>query len=204
MGNIEQNSVCAVIPAAGRSSRMRTYKPLLKFNDSQTFIEKIVYEFQTFGCKKIIVVVNKNFYEEVNHLFLKSESIVKVIINDNLDLERFYSIKQGLNQVSESDYCFIHNADNPFLNQDILELIFSRKKSDGYTYPDFKDRGGHPIIISKPVIDYITNVAGNNANFKDIIHRFPAIKVDVVSENILFNINTIEEYQQFFEDINSK
>jgi len=58
MMNVDQNSVCAVIPATGMPSRMKTYKPLLKFDKNQTFIEKKVDEFLNFGCNQIIVVTN--------------------------------------------------------------------------------------------------------------------------------------------------
>lgn len=88
MINVKQNSVCAVIPAAGMSSRMKTYKPLLRFDKNRTFIEKIIDEFLNFGCNQIVVVTNREIYNEVNKLLSEKGSHVSVIINDKLEIER--------------------------------------------------------------------------------------------------------------------
>ncbi len=201
MIKVDQNSVCAVIPAAGMSSRMKTYKPLLKFDKNQTFIEKIVDEFLNFGCNQIVVVTNREIYNEVNKLLSKKGSRVSVIINDKLEFERFYSIKLGLNKIKEKTYCFIHNCDNPFINQQILSTVFKNKISGGYVCPIFNEKGGHPVLISKPIISTIVNTIDNDENFRDIISNFPINKVKINTKNILININTKSDYQQISETL---
>jgi len=199
MSKFEKNNVCALIPAAGKSYRMKTYKPLLKFDKTRTFIEKIVDEFLNFGSKQIIVVVNQEIYNEICKLLSKKSSAVCIVVNDKLEFERFYSIKLGLNKITEKTYCFIHNCDNPFINQKILTTIFENKISDGYVSPTFNIRGGHPILISKPIINNIVHSFKNDANFKEVISGFPVKKIDINNENILVNVNTQSDYQNIRE-----
>jgi len=192
-----QNNVCAVIPAAGRSQRMKTFKPLLKFDKEKTFIEKIVGEFLEFGCSEIIVIVNEEIYAMAwDKILSKMGSKVKIIVNDKLEFERFYSIKLGLEKLKNKHYCFIHNSDNPLLDQSILRTIFSNKISDGYVSPSFNNQGGHPVLISEPIISSIIQSNRNDSNFKDILNSFACKKVNLTNDNILVNINTEKEYKQ--------
>ena len=200
MHKIGQNIVCAVIPAAGRSSRMGSFKPLLKFNEGITFIEKIVIEFLDFECDEIVVVVNEEIYNSVwNDILSKFEPKVSVIINNSLDLERFYSIKLGLSKLKNKHTCFIHNCDNPFINQNILTSIFKNRTPDGYVKPTFNNHGGHPILISEPIINRIIQSTENDANFRDVLNSFPSKKINIETKAVLTNINNQLEYQRFVE-----
>lgn len=202
MNKTEQNNICAVIPAAGKSSRMDSYKPLLKFDNDRTFIEKIVDEFLNFGCNEIIVVVNEEIYNNAwDNILSKFESKVSVIINKRLHFERFYSIKLGLGKLKSRQASFIHNCDNPFINQSILSTIFKNRISEGSVSPVYNNIGGHPILISKPIIERIIHSKENDANFKDVIHLFPSKKINIDDKDVLTNINTQLEYQEF---LNSK
>ncbi len=197
MNKTRQNNVCAVIPTAGKSSRMKSFKPLLSFDKDRTFIEKIIDEFFEFGCSEIVVVVNEELYNnELGKSLSKIESKVVVIINDKLEFERFYSIKLGLKKLKTKEYCFIHNCDNPFINQEIISTVFENKISDGYVSPTFNNQGGHPILISEPIINKIIQSTENDSNFKDIINLFHCKKVNINSKDILANINTESEYQK--------
>ncbi len=197
MRNNGENNVCAVIPAAGRSSRMRSYKPFLSFDSKRTFIEKIIDEFIDFGCDEIIVVVNEDIYNNSwDSVLSKLDTKVKVIINDKLENERFYSIKLGLKELNDNKNCFIHNCDNPFINQKILTTVFKNKISEGYVVPTYNNHGGHPVLISEPIINYIVSSTEDNANFKDVINTFPSKKINIDTKDVLTNINTESEYQQ--------
>lgn len=202
MNKTEQNNICAVIPAAGESSRMDSYKPLLRFDNGRTFIEKIVHEFLNFGCGEIIVVVNEEIYNDAwDNILSKFDSKVNVIINRRLHFERFYSIKLGLEKLKNRQASFIHNCDNPFINQGILSAIFRNRFSEGSVSPVYNNSGGHPILISKPIIENIIHSKENDANFRDIIHLFPSKKINIDDKDVLTNINTQLEYREF---LNSK
>lgn len=202
MKKFVKNKVAALIPAAGESSRMKTPKPFLKFDKERVFIEKIVDEFIAFGCQEIAVIVNEKIYQECSKLIQKKSPSIKIILNDRLDLERFYSIKLGLISLTNSDFCFIQNCDNPFINQEILQAIYKDKSLENYIQPTYKSRGGHPILLPKFISTKISQSKENDSNFKDILSHFPTKKVELDFENILLNINTNAEYQRISKFLN--
>ncbi len=186
-------NVSVIILAAGLSQRMKTPKPFLLFNKSQTFIEKTITEYQSFGCKNIVVVTNK---ESINKF--KKHTNVTFVINDKLEYGRFYSVKLGLKNIQDSDFCFIHNVDNPFITKDILTYIFSENLPDACIIPCFNNKGGHPILLPKKIIDKIKNISQNNNNFKEILKKFETFKLAIPKSEILININTKAEYDSVF------
>ncbi|NCO55028.1 MAG: hypothetical protein COS14_14355 [Bacteroidetes bacterium CG02_land_8_20_14_3_00_31_25] len=185
----------AIILAAGLSQRMKTPKPFLLFNKSQTFIEKIISNYQLFGCKKIVVVTNK---ELVNKFI--NYSNVKYVINDKLEYERFYSIKLGLQNIGKCDFCFVQNVDNPFIDKDILTYIFSENLHDACIVPCFNNKGGHPILLPKKITDKIKNIKQNNVNFKNILKKFKNYNLGIPKSEILININSPKEYNFYFKN----
>lgn len=196
MKNNENKNVSALILAAGLSKRMKANKPFLLFNNEQTFTEKIITEYQSFGCKNIIVVTNK---ELINRF--KIQKNVTFVINDKLEYGRFYSVKLGLQNIKNCDFCFIQNVDNPFITKDILTYIYSEKLTDTSIIPSFNEKGGHPILLPKIIIDKIINIKHNNANFKDILNKFKSFKLGIPKNEILININTPSEYCYYFKFI---
>lgn len=193
-----RNNVCAVIPAAGRSSRMNSYKPLLKFDEDRNFIEKIIDEFAEFGCKQVVVVVNEEiFLSEWNKTLSERAPGVSIILNDKLHLERYYSVKSGLKELEACDFCFIHNCDNPFIDQKILSAVFEKRIPDGYVSPVYNQKGGHPVLVSEPIINLIAESSEDDSNLREILSLFHCRKVNFDSEVILRNINTKKEYRHF-------
>lgn len=182
-----------MILAAGESSRMHEPKPFLKFDKNKTFIDKIIKEYQDFGCKEIVVVTNETIYEQ-----LQSDKNILIIINKHLDYGRFYSIKLGMQELIDTDYCYIQNIDNPFVNQKILEDLYSNKNEGDCVIPYCQGRGGHPILVSKKIINKINSIEDNDLNLRDILKKFKSTKVDTDDSSILININTPEEFRQYF------
>ncbi len=194
MKNKENKNVSALILAAGLSQRMKTPKPLLRFSKKTTFIEKIISTYQSFGCKNIVIVTNKELVEKI-----KKSKNVSIVINDKLEYERFYSVKLGLQQIRNCDFCFIQDADNPFITKDILTYIYSEKISDTSIIPCFNNKGGHPVLLPKLIFEKINNIKQNNINFKEILHNFKTYKLGIPKNEILININTPSEYSFYIK-----
>jgi len=138
---MEIKNTAAVILAADASSRMQSPKALLLFSPGITFIEKIVSEYANLGCTAIAVVVNENTASTVKQLLSLHEK-VSVIVNDRPEFERFYSLKLGLENVREADFCFFQNVDNPFIDSMTLDLLFKERSDDAFIVPVCKGKGG--------------------------------------------------------------
>jgi molybdenum cofactor cytidylyltransferase len=195
-----EKSVGAVILAAGYSSRMKIPKSFLRYDEKSVFIDKIIDSFLEFECNKIIITIN----EEINGwVYLKNKykdnDSIEFVENQHPEYERFFSIKTGLENIENLDYCFIQNTDNPFIDIDILNKIFKNRFDEGYTVPIYQRKGGHPILLGKKVIQKIKDSDNFNVNFKDFLNGFSRKNVDVDSNKIHININTQEEYNKYFE-----
>jgi molybdenum cofactor cytidylyltransferase len=190
-------SISSIIFAAGLSERMDHPKSLLFFDEKRTFLEKIVAEFQNFGCDSIYIVVNERDLQEIQNLNFKN---IKLIINTRLDLGRFFSIKLGLLEAlkSNSDYFFFHNIDNPFLNQNILNQLVEVKDEKFFIIPYYHGNGGHPILIPRKIAKYLKKESSIDSNLKEELSKFGKIKIEIDDEKILANINTKEIYTKYF------
>ncbi|MCD4791101.1 MAG: nucleotidyltransferase family protein, partial [Bacteroidales bacterium] len=113
-----------VILAAGLSNRMGKKKPLLRFNNELTFLEKIVSVYKSWGVEKPVVVVNRDVLFKINQLKSQWLEDCKFVLNQHIGYGRFYSIKLGLQNIMKNLPVFIHNVDNPFVNHCVLQLLF--------------------------------------------------------------------------------
>ncbi|MBI5219138.1 MAG: NTP transferase domain-containing protein [Bacteroidia bacterium] len=195
------NQDCSVIIlAAGNSERMRFPKAFLKWKDQTVFLEKIIREYENFACPKIIAVINRNVHDlycNYGYSFLQK---AMVVVNPHPEFGRLSSIRLGMEKTENSKYCFIQNVDNPFVNGELLELLYNKKNDNAYIVPMFGGRGGHPILINRPVMKLIGTIEDSISDFKTVLSHFCRENAETRDEKILLNINTMEEYQLYFAD----
>jgi CTP:molybdopterin cytidylyltransferase MocA len=188
----------AVILAAGYSGRMGVPKWSLIFDDKQTFVEKISHEFVSAGCEQIFLVVNDSVYLQLKRRELSLPDNLKIVINENPDLGRFYSLKKGVESCdSENPVCFT-NIDNPFINSGLIKSLLSESLNADYISPSFEGKGGHPVVISSSVVKAIQVSQQSDTNLKDFLLKFKRKKIEVEDEKVILNINTQVDYQKHF------
>ncbi len=188
---ITNENIGIIILAAGLSSRMGKAKAFLKFNDNFTFLEQIIDVYFNFGIKDIIVVLNSRDSKLTKNLNLKT---TKIIVNQYPEKGRTYSLQLGGEFLLDKDYIFLQNIDNPFINSEILEKIYSEKDKNCYISPIFNSKGGHPILIPKNIFTKIHTEITENQNLKEILQPFCRKNVLMNSKTVLININTQNEY----------
>ncbi len=199
--SITQMNCSVIILAAGRSNRMGKAKFALPFSVNKTFLEEIIHQYHTFGCKQIIIVLNEKGQDYIkNHRFIFPDNTL-LITNKYLERGRFYSIKLGVQSIiSENTPVFIHNIDNPFVNHKVLQKLLSNNDS-GYASPAYQDKGGHPILISKHIAQQIFLDKENNIVLSEFLKKFKRKRIEVDDKNILVNINTPEDYQKWESEL---
>jgi len=187
-------NLSVIILAAGKSSRMGKTKFLLKYNKKLTFIEQIIKTYLSFECEEIIIVLNTNGVKLFKQLPLENKHRIKIIENKHLEYERFYSIKIGIEKLINKNSVFIQNSDNPYIKEKTLQTLSCYNKNYDYINPYYNNKGGHPILLSKKVVQAIIKEDKNNLNFKEYLKKFSKKRIDVNDKNILVNINTISQY----------
>lgn len=188
----------AIILSAGKSSRMGVHKFSLRFNDSTTFLENMVNEYNAFGCNEIIIVLNPDGASFLDQLKLSLPSNVTIAINHHPEWERFYSLKLGAKLLLKTDSTFVSNIDNPFVNHSVLSLLTKYYKDADYLNPIYKGKGGHPFLISEKVIADLRSEELDQIHMKEFLGRYSKKSVEVDDESILLNVNTNEEYRRLF------
>jgi len=196
--NSDVKEFSAIILAAGESSRMGIPKLSLRYNESTNFLEHIVNEYINFGCHEIIVVVNDNGEKYLKENAIKFPKNVKIVCNKHTDWHRFYSLKVGVRALFEERSTFIHNVDNPFVNEKILESLASFSAKSDYINPLYNEKGGHPFLLSKTVINDIKSSKEDKLHLKEFLNKYDHLKIDIDDEKILVNINTLDEYRNYF------
>jgi len=196
--NIINSQPAVVILAAGKSERMGNPKYALRFDEQNTFLEQIIYEYKKFGCRQIIVVMNSEGIRSKLTQKLIKEKIAVFVENSNPDKGRFLSVKLGLNSIKGDMPVIIHNVDNPFVNNATLELLINQLKPSSYCVPMCNDRGGHPVLISSEIKFVFLEIKNNKTILKNVLADFNRINVEVYDERVLRNINTIEDYLKWF------
>jgi CTP:molybdopterin cytidylyltransferase MocA len=192
---IGKNNTAVVILAAGFSSRMQAPKPLLPFDNQQVFLEKILAEYRSWGCGEMVVVMNEAIGNWVDS-FHKRWKNVGFVLNRHPELGRFHSLRLGLNELKQAEYCFIQNVDNPFVNQDLLDQLFMKRGENHFVKPVHQQKGGHPILINKMDMAFLKAQEDTDTNLRELLAKRECLEMEVDDPDILININTYEDYQQ--------
>ena len=191
--------ISVVILGAGFSVRMGSEKFALKFDDTHSFLEEIVETYTAFGCDEIVVVLSQKGMALKDTLGLKLPERVMFIENEHPEKERFYSLQTGLKALENSDFVFIQNIDNPFIDKKILKQIFNVRNENAYSVPYYNEKGGHPILVPKKIIKAIMNSEHSDVKLNVFLKQFQKVKLLIGNECILYNINNVEIYEQIIK-----
>ncbi len=187
-----------IILAAGRSSRMGKPKFLLELDNGTSFLEYIVRQYEEFGIVNIVVVLNNDGIIQIKKYPQILTHKAQIVLNKHPEYGRFYSIKTGL-QFCKTDFVFIHNVDNPFAKKKVLDKIYDAIIEADVIKPIIDGKGGHPVLISRKVIDFIVHEKQNDLNLNEVLQRFTTKRVEVQDNSILLNINSHNEFVEFMK-----
>ncbi len=190
-----RQSFSAIILASGLSERMGQPKALLMWDKSKTFLEKIIQEYLAAGCEKIICTVNKQVLPHCKPF--GNYPGVKFVLNQHPEWGRTYSVTLGLKEVGNSQFCFIQNVDNPFIDSGTIKKIFASGDHDTWCSPEFNGVGGHPVLLPEIVINKILSGIDLEITLQEFLQQFPKKIFEAEDDFILRNINTPEDYRNY-------
>lgn len=195
-------SIAVIVLAGGKSSRMNFPKPWLIFNNNTTFLETIISNYNRAAFKKIVISLNKSFF--LTELADKIEILKQkatFVENNYPEKGRLYSLYIALKELKTFDFAIIHNVDNPFIEEEVFNILYKERLLNGTTIPSYQKQSGHPIIIGNIIINEIINNYEKYNTLKDIIDRFDKKYVEVNSPKILININTLQDYNNIMNEL---
>jgi molybdenum cofactor cytidylyltransferase len=188
--------IIGLIVAAGYSSRMGAFKPLLPLGE-KTVIEAAVDSLQLGGIRDIRVIVG----HRASELYpLLRRLPVGIIENPNFAAGMFSSVVTGLTSFAgKAEAFFLLPGDTPLIRKrSIKDLLRAYRKTDAaVVYPVFDGRRGHPPLVSARAFAAILKGDGAGG-LRHILEQFAGDSVDVAvaDQGVLLDIDTQEDYQQ--------
>ena len=187
-----------IVLAAGFSSRMKSFKPLLPLGDS-TVIDTVIASYRSAGVDDILVVVGHRGDEIRTHLV---DSGVTVVENPTFEQGMFTSIQAGT--ACLADNCrafFMQPVDIPLCRPWTIKILGEEfeRTTPAVLFPTFGERKGHPPLISGRLIGEIQDAG--DVTLRDILarHRAESAVIEVPDRFILMDADTPEAYHRLAE-----
>lgn len=188
------NTLAAVIPAAGESSRTGTPKMLLPFGE-ETMIGRVISNLRESKAGEIVVVLGA-WKDEI--LKIVSGYNVKYCINKDFKNGMLSSVICGINALSSNpEAALILPGDYPFIKGSFIDEFTDAfiESGKGIAIPVSGGRNGHPIILVRKYFSLIQNTI-LPGGLRDIISLFEedVFKYQTDNNYIHTDIDTIEDY----------
>lgn len=185
----------AVIPAAGLSSRMGAFKPLLPFADG-TVIEASVGSALPYTDTAVTVLGNRA--DALQAVLLKrfGDRLTITLNPDYASTDMLRSVQIGLRAMGECDAFFLLPADMPAIPAGVYEaLISAYDGSSEVIYPVLGGRRGHPPLISSSLIPEILSYHGEGG-LRAILADRRVKEIKVLDEEIMTDLDTPKDYEE--------
>lgn len=160
---MRKEKICALVPAAGLSSRMGDFKPLLLFR-GKTVIESSVESALLGGADSVTVVTGYRAEEIEKTLSEAFGDRVRFVRNeDYTETDMMHSVKTGVSALPECDAFFLLPGDMPAVSEKTFVRLLSERERSGcmVIIPTLEGRQTHPPLINSGMIPGILAFDGN-------------------------------------------
>src|SRR5436853_3212068 len=191
----------AILLAAGRSSRMGAFKPLLPFG-GRSVVEACVSNLLSGGVDEVVAVVGHRADEVRERL---AHLPVRIAINDDAESEMGVSISRGIEQISpDTEAVLLALVDQPAIPPEVIRLLITERKRTGarLIVPEYEGRGGHPVLIDLSFREELLNLdpqRGLRGLFD--AHRAQALRVAVASPYVARDMDRWDDYRALYLEI---
>jgi molybdenum cofactor cytidylyltransferase len=191
-----------MILAAGQSSRMGAFKPLLPFGP-RTVVETCVDNLRAAGIETVVVVVSEGPNAKKIRSQLQNYAVM-FAVNPDPNSEMAASIAAGIRSVpSQAQAVIINPVDHPAVPIEIIRAVL-KAWSDGalLVKPVWNNRGGHPVLVDLRFRDELLNLdehGGLKAFFNE--HESVVKRVAVESNLVARDMDTWDDYRALHQEV---
>ena len=182
-------NISAVILAAGYSSRIGGFKPLMQLG-GKSLLEHCAGVFRQAGVHSILVVTGHRAREvetEAGRLGLRS------IHNPEYAQSMFSSVCAAVRQLSDMDGFFMLPVDIPLIRPSSLTSLQTAFDGRTVVYPLFQGLPGHPPLIPAHLVSAILAYHGQRG-LKELLAKQDSRDVAVWDQGILLDADTPEDF----------
>ncbi len=194
------DELVGIIPAAGRSRRMGSSKPLLDA-DGPSFLQRVVGHLSGGGCRPVVVVVRD---PDGPVAAMARQSGARVVENPDPSTGPISSLRAGLQSLDEEAAgCAFCPVDHPRISPDTVARLRDvfRETDAPIVVPTHDGRRGHPVLFRKDLFDeLLEDELEEGARTVLRRHEDEVREVAVDDEGILIDIDTLTEYRRHYPD----
>ena len=150
-------NVCAVIAAAGLSSRMGAFKPLLPFNGRPAIV-RLLETMQSAGVNQTILVTGFR-HDELEKACWGIPSLTLIQNTSFANTQMFDSARLGFSAVPTAcDRILFTPADIPLVARSTVHWL--ARTSAPLVFPSYRRRRGHPISLHAALLPSVLRYNG--------------------------------------------
>lgn len=197
---IVAEAVDVVVLAAGLSSRIGRFKPLLPYQN-WTMIEQVVETALQVASRVLVVVGHQK--ETIIGLKNWAERVV-FIVNECYKRGMFSSVRAGVAQVNTPRF-FIALGDQPLVTPEIYHYLLTAEPSE-VVLPVHHGKRGHPILLDASVRAAILQAEAGavTVTLRDVLSNFTTREIEIEDPAILCDVDTLEDYRQLIKTVDGK
>ncbi len=193
--------IAGLIPAAGLSSRMGAFKPLLPVDREDgcgcvTVLERVVNTLRSGGADRVFVVTGKNA-EKLRGVIASSGA--EEIYNKSYMLGMSFSVTAGVRAADEAgaDGALLLPCDTPAVQSECVKMLLAAADSEHFAVACYKGKKGHPLWIPRKYFKEIL-FSGSVKNVTRA-HEDEMIRVETGRESVVLDMDTPRAYQRVLD-----
>ncbi len=187
-------AVSAIVLAAGLSSRMGTFKPLLPFG-KVTVIEHILHVL--LGCSLSEVLLVTGHEQEAIEAAVRSLPVQTYYNAAYKQASMLSSIQIGLHAATASSSgALIVLGDQPSIRAEVITRLVTafREQSASIVVPSYNMRRGHPILVGRSQWSVILDLPANTSLREYVRAQDDVFHVELDSPDVLRDMDTHADY----------
>lgn len=187
---------CAVILAAGKSTRAGEAKLLRKYRDVH-WARHLVTEWQRLGAASVIIVVRTE--EELPQQLLQLPGVT-FLRNDHWEWGPLYSAKLGIDEAQRqsAELVLLSPVDVPPPCEALVRALLTG--DDVPLRPVHRGSGGHPVLIPKACYARVAAANPTAKALNSVLHELGMRDLETEKSSVLENLNTRESWEQWIQD----
>lgn len=182
----------AVIVAAGMSSRMGEFKPMLNIG-SISIAQRVIASFQQAGVNRIVVVTG--YQADVLERHLANSGVVFLRNEHYEETQMFDSARIGLDYLKDKcDTILFTPVDIPLFTASTVTALL--RSGETLACPVYQGETGHPILIASRLVDEILTDSGEGGLQEVFLRMNVSMEhVPVNDPGILHDADTPSDYE---------
>lgn len=216
LANRNKAGSAAVILAAGYSSRMGAFKPLLEIG-GKAVVSHLIDTCLRSGIGRIIVVTGHEHGLLEKHIEENCIDGIVTVYNERYPEGMFTSIQKGIDAAArngserggaEPAGVFLMPVDLPLISADTIvklkEAVTAAGRDDCFFVPVFRGKKGHPLYVPGKYFEEIAAYSGKGG-LKGVTEKYADLmtKVPVDDEGCVMDMDEPDAYmemKEFFEN----